>query len=80
MSDHNLEQVRGKLVRLLRSDPPANGAPLALDRYVVSRFTRDEIEVLLRAEREYGEHAMSEWLGEILVEAGVIPVRLPLAG
>jgi hypothetical protein len=80
MSDHNLESVRGKLVRLFRTDPPAKGAPLALDRYVLARFSREEIEVLLRAEREYGEHAMSEWLTEILVEAGIVPVRLPLAG
>ena len=80
MSDHRLDQVRGKLIRLLRLDPPAKGAPLALDRWVVARFSRDEVEVMLRAEREYGERAMSEWLTEILVEAGILPVPLPLAG
>jgi hypothetical protein len=47
MSDHRLDPIRAKLVRLLR---------------------------------EYGEHAMSEWLTEILVEAGLLPVPLPLAG
>jgi hypothetical protein len=80
MSDHSLDPIRGKLIRLLRSDPPAKGAPLALDRWVVGRFSREEIEAMLRAERLYGEHAMSEWLTEILVEAGLLPVPLPLAG
>jgi hypothetical protein len=80
MSDHSLERVRGKLLRLLRSDPPARGVPLALDQYVLARFSREEMEVLLRAEREYGEHAMSEWLSDLLVEAGIVPVPLPLAG
>jgi hypothetical protein len=46
----------------------------------MERFSRDEIEVMLRAEREYGAAAMSEWLAEALVEAGVIPRALPLAG
>lgn len=75
MPDRRLDDVRAKLVRLLRSDPPGRG-PLALDRYVVARFSRDELEVMLRAEREYGERAMSEWLAEVLVEAGVVPLRL----
>jgi hypothetical protein len=80
MSDRRLEQVRARLVGLLRIDPPARGSPLALDRYVLARMSREEIEVMLRAEREYGEEAMSEWLGEILVEAGVVTRPLPLAG
>lgn len=79
MPDRRLDDVRAKLVRLLRTDPPGRG-PLALDRYVVARFSRDEIEAMLRAEREYGEHAMSEWLAEVLVEAGILPVPLRLAG
>ncbi|HEX9401444.1 MAG TPA: hypothetical protein VF912_15145 [Anaeromyxobacter sp.] len=79
MSDRRLDTVRSKLVRLLRIDPPASDAPLALDRYVVARFSREEVEVMLRAEREYGEAAMSEWLGEVLVEAGLIRPSLRLA-
>jgi hypothetical protein len=80
MSDRRLEQVRARLVGLLRSDPPARSSPLVLDRWVLSRLTREEIEVMLRAELEYGEAEMSEWLGELLVEAGLVPPALPLAG
>ena len=76
MPDRRLDEVRSKLVRLLRSDPPPADAPLALDRYVVARCSREEIEVMLRAEREYGETAMAEWLAEVLVEAGLVrPAR-----
>ncbi len=74
MPDARLEAVRSKFIALLRRDPP-RGA-LALDRYVAARFSRDEIDTLLRAEREYGEAAMSDWLAEVLLEAGV--VRPPL--
>jgi hypothetical protein len=80
MSDRRLEQVRARLVGLLRCDPPARSSPLVLDRWVLSRLTHEEIEVMLRAEREYGEAAMTEWLGEVLVEAGLVPYSLPLAG
>jgi hypothetical protein len=76
MSDPRLEAVRSKFIRLLRRDPPLGA--LALDRYVAARFSREEIEVLLRAEREYGEAAMSEWLAEVLLEAGIVrpPLRM----
>lgn len=76
MSDPRLEVVRSKFIRLLRRDPPRG--PLALDRYVAARFTPEEIDVLLRAEREYGEAAMSEWLAEVLLEAGIVrpPLRM----
>lgn len=80
MPDRRLDEVRSKLVRLLRTDPPAPGAALALDRYVVARCSREDIEVMLRAEREYGEATMSEWLAEVLVEAGVVRPSLRLAG
>lgn len=78
MSDPMLETVRSKFIRLLRRDPPRE--PLALDRYVASRFTREEIDVLLRAEREYGEAEMSEWLAEVLLEAGIVRPPLRRAG
>lgn len=80
MSDRRLEQVRVRLVGLFRIDPPQRGTPL--DRWVLARLSREEIEVMLRAEREYGEEAMAEWLGEILLEAGFVraPAPLPLAG
>jgi hypothetical protein len=79
MPDRRLDEVRSKLVRLLRTDPPAPGAAFALDRYVVARCSREDIEVMLRAEREYGEATMSEWLAEVLVEAGVVRPSLRLA-
>jgi hypothetical protein len=80
MSDRRLAQVRARLVGLLRTDPPARVTAAALDSWVVARLSREEVEVLLRADREYGEDAMSEWLVEVLVEAGVVPCPLPLAG
>jgi hypothetical protein len=78
MPDRALELVRTKFLRLLRTDPPPESATLALDAWALARFSREEIEVMLRAEREYGERAMSEWLGELLVEAGLVrpPLRL----
>jgi hypothetical protein len=80
MSDRRLEVLRARLVGLLRIDPPPRGSPGALERWLLSRLSREEIEVMLRAEREYGERAMWEWLGELLLEAGVAPRALPLAG
>lgn len=79
MSDRRLEQVSARLVRLLRDDPPRRGSPLALDRWLLSRLSREEVELVLRAEREYGEEAMAEWLGELLVEAGVVSRPLAVA-
>lgn len=79
MADRALDQVRTKFLRLLRTDPPPGGATLALDAWALARFSREEIEVMLRAEREYGERVMSEWLGELLVEAGLAPHPLRLA-
>jgi hypothetical protein len=80
MSDRRLEQLRARLVGLLRIDRPPGDSPGALERWLLTRLSREEVEVMLRAEREYGEQAMWEWLGEILVEAGVAPHPLPLAG
>lgn len=80
MSDRRLEQIRARLVRRLRSDPPASGSPLALDRWVLAHLSREEIDVIVRADREYGGAAMSEWFGEALVEAGLSARALPLAG
>jgi hypothetical protein len=79
MSDRRLEQVSARLVRLLRNDPPRRASPLTLDRWILSRLSREEIELVLQAEREYGEEAMAEWLGEILVEAGLASRPLAVA-
>lgn len=80
MGDRRLAQLRARLVGLLRIDPPPRGSPAALERWLLTRLTRDEVEVILRAEREYGDEALREWMGELLVEAGVAPRPLPLAG
>jgi hypothetical protein len=79
MSDRSLQQLRVRLIGLLRLDPPARGSQGGIERWLLARLSREEIEVMLRAERVYGERAMWEWLGEVLVEAGVAPRQLPLA-
>ena len=40
------------------------------DRWVAARFSPEEIDVIFRLEREYGEQALDEWFTEIALEAG----------
>jgi hypothetical protein len=80
MSDRRLEDLRARLVRMFRSDPPVQVSPLVLDRWLLTRLSRAEIELLLAAEVQYGPAAMSEWIAEVLVDAGVTTPALPLAG
>lgn len=77
MSDRRLEQVRARLVGLLRRDPPPRVSGLELD-WLLSRLSREEVDVVLQAAREYGDDEMSEWLGEILLEAGLARRRAPV--
>ena len=77
MDDSMLKDVRKKLVRLMRTDPPppVMGLPLEplapiFDRWVAKRFDADEVQALFRLEVEYGERAMSDWFVEVLLEAG----------
>ena len=79
MHDHALEQVKRKFVKLMRTEPPAlDGAlpsePLApvIERWVASRFSSDELQVLFRFEHEYGETVMGDWFSEVLAEAGLL--------
>ncbi|MBK9517395.1 MAG: hypothetical protein IPO09_08595 [Anaeromyxobacter sp.] len=84
MNDRTLTEVRKKLVRLIRSDPPPPvmglpREPLApvFDRWMAKRFDADEVHALFRLELEYGERAMSDWFAEVLVEAGALcPQRI----
>ncbi len=76
MPERALDVVRRKLVHLVRADPTFR--PVAtLDRWIAARFSPDEVQVLFRFEREYGEAALAEWFTEALLEAGAIrvPVR-----
>ncbi|HUK66701.1 MAG TPA: hypothetical protein VLV17_07710 [Anaeromyxobacteraceae bacterium] len=77
--DHALEQVKRKFVRLMRTEPPAFSGELpreplapAIDRWVASRFSSEEVQILFRFEHEYGETVMGDWFSEILAEAGLL--------
>ncbi|HTT71372.1 MAG TPA: hypothetical protein VMG32_09135 [Anaeromyxobacteraceae bacterium] len=79
MYDQALEQVKRKFVKLMRTEPPALGGTLpreplapAIDRWVASRFSSDEVQILFRFEHEYGETVMGDWFSEILAEAGLL--------
>lgn len=82
MYDPGLDDLRRKLVIRMRADPPAlpGSRRLAgpdLDRWIAARFSPGELAALLRLDRQYGEDAVSDWLSEILLEAGVLkPPRL----
>lgn len=84
MDDRRLKDVRKKLVRLMRTDPPPPVVglprePLApiFDRWVAKRFDAAEVQALFRLELEYGERAMSDWFAEVLLEAGrLCPQRI----
>jgi len=78
MTDKTIHQVRLKLVRLMRTDPPPQvlglpEEPLApvFDRWVAKRFTPDEVNAIFHMELEYGPRAVSEWFAEVLTEAGL---------
>ena len=77
MYDPGLDDLRRKLVSRMRVDPPAlaharrpSGPDLA--RWIAARFSPGELAALLRLDRQYGEDAVSGWLDEILLEAGVL--------
>jgi hypothetical protein len=77
MDDRALCDVKKKMIRLFRTDPPPRvmglpREPLApvFDRWVAKRFDADEVAALFRLECEYGEQAMSQWFAEVLVESG----------
>ncbi len=79
MRDRALEQVKRKFVKLMRTEPPVLGGilprePLApiIDRWVASRFSSDELQVLFRFEHECGETVVGDWFSEVLAEAGVL--------
>jgi hypothetical protein len=79
MHDHALEQVKRKFVKLMRTEPPALGGslptePLApmIERWVASRFSSDELQVLFRFEHEYGETMVGAWFSEVLAESGLL--------
>jgi hypothetical protein len=84
MRTQQLDEVRRKFVRLMRTDPPPRlgglpREPLApvFDRWVARRFSEREVAVLFRLELEYGERAVADWFTEVLVEAGLAPTPLP---
>ncbi|MGC3999064.1 MAG: hypothetical protein QM767_17130 [Anaeromyxobacter sp.] len=74
MLDRTLEPVRRKLVVAMRQEPAAAPAPgrAALDRWMASRLSREEMALLFRLEELYGEGALAEWFAEALLEAGVV--------
>jgi uncharacterized protein (DUF2236 family) len=79
MDDRMLMEVRKKLVKLMRTDPPPPimglpREPLApiFDRWVAKRFSADEVNALFRLELEYGARALDDWFAEVLVEAGLV--------
>jgi hypothetical protein len=80
MDDRALTEVKKKLVRLIRADPPPAvivkpREPLAptFERWVAKRFDADEVAALCRLELEYGQRALAEWFAEVLVEANLQP-------
>lgn len=82
MLDQALGDVRRKLVRLMRVDPPVRARrldpralPPVLDRWFAAKFTPEELDVIFRFEHLYGEDALSEWFAEALVEAGLVEPR-----
>jgi hypothetical protein len=77
MQDRTLQDVRRKFAQLLRTDPPprmaAGQAPFDphFDRWMAARFSSDELQPIIRLEREYGERALAEWFAEIALEVGL---------
>ena len=78
MHDRTLQEVRRKFVQLMRTDPPprvlAAGQPpfdLHFDKWMAARFSSEELQPIIRLEREYGERALAEWFAEIALEVGL---------
>jgi uncharacterized protein (DUF2236 family) len=72
MQERSLQDVRRKFVQLMRTDPPSR-APLdpQFDRWMAARFSSEELQAVIRLEREYGERALAEWFAEIALEVGL---------
>lgn len=72
MHERSLQDVRRKFVQLMRTDPPSR-APLdpVFDRWMATRFSSEELQAVIRLEREYGERALAEWFAEIALEVGL---------
>jgi hypothetical protein len=69
--------VRQRLVSLMRSDPPfrlvpGGSAGSLLDRWLATRLSKEELQILFRLEELYGESALAELFAEALFEAGVV--------
>jgi hypothetical protein len=76
-----LTEVRERLVSLMRADPPFRLAPRAqsgsvLERWLATRLSPDELQILFRLEELYGESALAELFAEVLFEAGVVRANL----
>ncbi len=72
-------EVRQRLVSLMRADPPFRLAPggssgSLLDRWLTTRLSQEELQILFRLEELYGETALAELFAEALLEAGVVRV------
>lgn len=78
MPDRTLDVIRRKLVSLVREDPAFRPVPTAFERWIAARFSAEEVKVLFGVERLYGERAWSEWLLEVLLEAGVARAPVPV--
>jgi hypothetical protein len=78
MHERLLHDVRRKFVQLMRTDPPqrvvlSSRAPFdpQFDRWMAARFSSEELQAVIRLEREYGERALAEWFAEIALEVGL---------
>ena len=74
-------EVRQRLVTLMRTDPPFRLVPGAspgalFDRWLTTRLSQEELQVLFRMEELYGESALAELFAEALFEAGVVKGEL----
>lgn len=77
MHERALQDVRRKFVEFMKADPlplheHAHDRPARarrFDRWVAARFSPEEIDVIIRLERQYGEQALNEWVTEIALEA-----------
>ena len=72
-----LKQVRRRLVDLMRDDPPfklvrSGHGTVALDRWMATRLTQDDLHALQSLEELHGERALAELFAEALFESGVV--------
>ncbi len=82
-SQRSLQDIRNKFVYLMKTDPPERLDPLpreplapVFDRWVASRFSSEEVNLLFCMEMEFGEQALSDWFEEVLAAAGFSPREL----